>query len=80
MARLSYALVPNFRDRLTAIFGKAAPAKLKKFVPTAEPVRGTFGVLELPARSFTVHRAEDGSEVEIARSVRPRTDAARSPG
>lgn len=36
----------------------------------AEPMihaGGTFGVLEIPSRKFTVHRARDGVEVEIAR-------------
>lgn len=28
---------------------------------------GTFGVLDLPTKAFTVHRAKDGSEVEILR-------------
>ena len=31
------------------------------------PATGTFGVLELPTRRFTVHRAADGAEVEIMR-------------
>jgi predicted phosphodiesterase len=31
------------------------------------PATGTFGVLELPSRVFTVHRAADGTEVEIIR-------------
>ena len=30
-------------------------------------VGGTFGVLELPSRQFSVHRADDGREIEIAR-------------
>ncbi|MEW6366692.1 MAG: metallophosphoesterase family protein [Acidobacteriota bacterium] len=30
---------------------------------------GTFGVLELPSKRFTVHLASDGSEVEIIRKV-----------
>lgn len=38
------------------------------------PATGAFGVLELPARRFTVHRAVDGAEVSIIRrrlAVRP---------
>lgn len=38
-----------------------------KFVPGPARGGGTFGVLELPARRFTVHRAADGVEVEIPR-------------
>lgn len=30
---------------------------------------GTFGVLELPRRAFTVHRASDGSEVAVQRRI-----------
>ena len=33
------------------------------------PAGGTFGVLELPSRTFKVFRAADGSEVEIPRLV-----------
>ena len=32
---------------------------------------GTFGVLELPAKRFTVHRARDGEAVEIFRRTLP---------
>jgi len=32
---------------------------------------GTFGVLELPAKAFTVYRAEDGVEVRIRRKELP---------
>jgi predicted phosphodiesterase len=40
----------------------------RKFVAEeALPTPGTFGILELPAKRFTVHRARDGAEVEIAR-------------
>jgi putative phosphoesterase len=38
-----------------------------KFVPAPAAGGGTFGVLELPTLRFTVHRAGDGAEVEIAR-------------
>jgi predicted phosphodiesterase len=31
------------------------------------PCTGTFGVLELPSRGFTVHRAKDGTEVDVVR-------------
>ena len=37
--------------------------------PIATAGGGTFGILELPAKRFTVHRAADGSEVEIPRSM-----------
>jgi putative phosphoesterase len=37
-----------------------------KFVPAPAAGGGTFGVLELPTLRFTVHRAGDGAEVEIA--------------
>lgn len=40
-----------------------------KFVPGPEPGGGTFGVLELPSRKFTVHRAADGVEVHITTAV-----------
>jgi len=33
------------------------------------PAGGTFGVLDLPSRSFHVHRAADGEEVEILRKT-----------
>ena len=36
-------------------------------VPLEIPSGGAFGVLELPSREFTVHRAEDGAEVESIR-------------
>lgn len=42
-----------------------------KFVPVPPLEGGTFGVLELPAKSFTVYRAADGSEVEILRIEAP---------
>ena len=38
-----------------------------KFVPAPAPGGGTFGVLELPTLRFSVHRAGDGVEVDIAR-------------
>ena len=44
-------------------------AVLRDPAPGAEnpPATGTFGVLELPTRRFTVHRVGDGAEVEIRR-------------
>ncbi|MBI5487051.1 MAG: metallophosphoesterase family protein [Deltaproteobacteria bacterium] len=39
--------------------------KKGSFRAIAKPPTGTFGVLELPSRRFTVHLASDGSEVEI---------------
>jgi putative phosphoesterase len=38
-----------------------------KFVPAPAAGGGTFGVLDLPTLRFSVHRARDGAEVEIAR-------------
>lgn len=40
-----------------------------KFVPAAVPVGGTFGLLDVSTRQFTVHRAVDGAGVEIPRKV-----------
>jgi predicted phosphodiesterase len=40
------------------------------FVEVSTPPTGTFGVIELPSRKFTVHLASDGSEVEIARAAK----------
>lgn len=37
-----------------------------KSVPGPAPGGGTFGVLELPTKRFTVHRAIDGEEVEFS--------------
>jgi putative phosphoesterase len=42
-----------------------------KFVPAPPQVGGTFGVLTLPAKTFTVYRASDGSEVDILRLDAP---------
>ena len=39
------------------------------FVPGPARGGGTFGVLELPSKVFTVHRAADGVEIEIARAT-----------
>jgi putative phosphoesterase len=39
------------------------------FAPAPAPGGGTFAVLELPAKKFTVHRASDGVEVEILRRL-----------
>lgn len=56
-----------------------ADAMARRFDPAANdflPVEvegGTFGILELPTRAFTVHRASDGSEVEIPRVDVPET-------
>ena len=36
-----------------------------KFVQAPAPGGGTFGVLELPSRTFTVHRASDGEELPL---------------
>jgi predicted phosphodiesterase len=39
-----------------------------KFVAEdALPTPGTFGILELPSKRLTVHRAKDGAEIEIPR-------------
>lgn len=38
-------------------------------LPPAASAGGTFGVLDLAERQFRVHRARDGAEVEIARTV-----------
>jgi putative phosphoesterase len=35
--------------------------------PGTVPAPGTFGVLDLPSKRFTVYRAADGSEVEVPR-------------
>ena len=37
-----------------------------KFVQAPASGGGTFGVLELPAMRFSVHRARDGDEIQIA--------------
>lgn len=42
---------------------------VRKMVPVKGTGGGTFGVLELPAKRFTVRRASDGSEVEIVRKT-----------
>ena len=34
-----------------------------RFVPSPAPGGGTFAILELPSRTFTIHRAVDGAEV-----------------
>ncbi|HEY3352107.1 MAG TPA: hypothetical protein VGQ83_02575 [Polyangia bacterium] len=39
----------------------------QQFVPAPSAGGGTFGMLELPAGRFTVHRAEDGTLVDITR-------------
>jgi protein phosphatase len=36
------------------------------------PGGGTFGLLDLPAMTFTVHRATDGAEVDVPRTPTPR--------
>lgn len=41
------------------------PSK-ETFVPRPAPGGGTFGILELPAKRFAVHRASDGEKVETA--------------
>lgn len=45
-----------------------------KFVPAPAPGGGTFAVLDLPERRFTVYRASDGAEIEIPRKVVGLTD------
>ena len=40
-------------------------AAARRFVPGPGPAGGTFGVLELPSKRFTVHRASDGSEAPM---------------
>jgi putative phosphoesterase len=44
------------------------PGSVLRDPPTAEPIRasGTFGLLELPSRRFTVHRVTDGAEMTPA--------------
>jgi predicted phosphodiesterase len=42
-----------------------------KSVPMPPLEGGTFGVLELPAKTFTVYRAADGAEVDILRIDAP---------
>lgn len=39
------------------------------FASAPPPGGGTFGVLELPAKRFTVHRASDGAQVEVPRAT-----------
>ena len=43
----------------------------RKFVPAPPLDGGTFGVLRLPERTFTVHRAADGHEVDVVRVDAP---------
>lgn len=38
---------------------------------------GTFGILELPSKKFTVHRAKDGVEIEITRTIGPKPKTRR---
>ncbi len=40
-----------------------------KFVQRPAPGGGTFGVLELPSRRLTVHRASDGVVVDVPRTT-----------
>jgi putative phosphoesterase len=44
------------------------PGSVLRDPPTTEPIRasGTFGLLELPSRRFTVHRVTDGAEMTPA--------------
>jgi len=52
--------------RLTAPKGSIVnPGSILRQPPSAEriPASGTFGLLELPARRFTVHLATDGAEL-----------------
>ena len=41
------------------------PGSILRQPPRTEsiPASGTFGILELPSRRFTVHRASDGAEL-----------------
>jgi len=41
------------------------PGSILRQPPRTEPIpaSGTFGILELPSRRFSVHRASDGAEV-----------------
>jgi putative phosphoesterase len=49
------------------------PGSLLRQPPGAErvPTSGTFGVIELPSRRFTVHRATDGAELGSCNAERP---------
>jgi len=40
-----------------------------RFTQGPAPGGGTFGVLDLPSKRFTVHRAVDGTEVDVPRPV-----------
>jgi hypothetical protein len=44
------------------------PGSVLRQPPSSEPLpaSGTFGVLELPSRRFTVHRASDAAEITPA--------------
>lgn len=57
------------RDAANALAGHAMlfDRNTGKFVPAPAPGGGTFGVLDLPSREFTVHRASDGEELDIPR-------------
>ena len=63
------ALLRNPKETVDDVALVLDPATWK-FEPGPPPTRGTFGVLELPSRVFTVHRAADGAEVEIVRTVK----------
>jgi len=54
---------PGEDDRQVKVFD----TKKDRFVPVPRPPTGTFGVLELPSKKFTVRLAADGSQVEVAR-------------
>ncbi len=43
------------------------PGSILRQPPSSErvPASGTFGILELPSRRFSVHRASDGAEVAL---------------
>jgi putative phosphoesterase len=49
-----------------------------KFVPAPPLDGGTFGVLRLPERVFSAHRAADGREVDVLRIDAPETANARA--
>ncbi len=51
---------------LSAPIGKIVnPGSVLRQPPSTEPIpaSATFGVLELPSRRLTVHRASDGAEI-----------------
>jgi predicted phosphodiesterase len=59
------ALLRDIGDNGALIYNPATGAFDRGIVPAG----GTFGILELPSLRFTVHRASDGTEVEIVRNT-----------